>query len=421
MNVKIRTVKHMFATLLVASTPLTAQEPRRLGLDEALELFARNSLELALQRARVSESMGTARQASAYPNPTVTASHEPLSGEARSYSETYLNVSQRLEWPGTRSARELAATRRGTAARARLTADSLRLAYEVKEAYTEAARAEVSERALLRVVVVFREGVRVAEERFREGDISRYDLERIRMERTRYELRAADAHLRSGKLRRRLTSLIDPEASGEEIAPDDGLPGGIPAESFEEPPHARLDAHPVVLAESAALAAATSTLTASRRARIPDLTATAGYKTQSDGLDGAFLGLSLPLPLWDRRGGEIEAAEARTMEAGSRLALARRRVEVDVRQALDNYRTLRARVDLLDAALPPSDPDLLEMATAAYAEGEMELVELLDAAEALLETREAEARLRAAVWISYYDLERAVGGFDDAQSMRENR
>ncbi len=58
------------------------------------------------------------------------------------------------------------------------------------------------------------------------------------------------------------------------------------------------------------------------------------------------------------------------------------------------------------------DPDdLLDMALVAYAEGEMELVELLDAADALHEARTAELSLRAAFWTAYFDLERALGGF----------
>jgi outer membrane protein TolC len=42
----------------------------------------------------------------------------------------------------------------------------------------------------------------------------------------------------------------------------------------------------------------------------------------------------------------------------------------------------------------------------------MDLVQLLDAAEALWDARTAQARLKADLWTAYYDLERAVGGFD---------
>ena len=58
------------------------------------------------------------------------------------------------------------------------------------------------------------------------------------------------------------------------------------------------------------------------------------------------------------------------------------------------------------------DPDLLQIAQVAYDAGEMDLVQLLDAAEALWGARTAQVRLKADLWTAYYDLERAVGGFD---------
>ncbi len=42
----------------------------------------------------------------------------------------------------------------------------------------------------------------------------------------------------------------------------------------------------------------------------------------------------------------------------------------------------------------------------------MDLIGVLDAAAALREAHIAEVRLRADLWTAYYDLERAVGGFD---------
>ena len=66
------------------------------------------------------------------------------------------------------------------------------------------------------------------------------------------------------------------------------------------------------------------------------------------------------------------------------------------------------------------DPnDLLDIALASYDEGEMELVELLDAADALHEARTAESRLRAALWTAYFDLDRALGGFEGAPSLED--
>ena len=68
----------------------------RVGLDEALSLFAANNLELRLAHSRRAEAAGLARQANAFPNPTATVTHEPLSRDGQDYSETYVNLSQRF-------------------------------------------------------------------------------------------------------------------------------------------------------------------------------------------------------------------------------------------------------------------------------------------------------------------------------------
>jgi outer membrane protein TolC len=48
-------------------------------------------------------------------------------------------------------------------------------------------------------------------------------------------------------------------------------------------------------------------------------------------------------------------------------------------------------------------------AEAAYAEGEMTFLEMLDATRAFRDARLTAATLRADTWIAYYDLLRAMG------------
>lgn len=387
-----------------------AQEVRRVTLEEALELFARDNLELRIARAEADAAIGEARQSTAYPNLTVTGTHEPLSDGDRSYSESYLNLSQRFVWPGAQSAARTASGYTVDAARGRFAADSARLALDVKRAFIDAAQAERAEEVLARVTLVFREGDGSAKERYAEGDISLYDRQRIHVERIRYETRLADAALEAAAARRRLASLLIP-TQDVALAPA-GLPTGLPpivepAELAETAPARRRD----LAAAAASLEAARSVASAARRSRIPDLVATGGYKTQSDGLSGVFLGVSIALPIWDRGSAAVQAAEAEAAAAQARLALTRRQVERDVSDAIQAYGSVVRRVELFGEPSGDDEPDLLDIASTAYREGEMELIELLDAAEALLEADLARIRLRADLWIRYYELERAGGGF----------
>jgi cobalt-zinc-cadmium efflux system outer membrane protein len=409
-----------FALLVAPLWPVWGQAaPRRVTLEEALALFASNNVDLRVARAEAGEAAALVRQAAAYPNPELAASHEPLSGAGRTYSETYLNLSQRLQWPGTRSARQSAAQRIAGAAAARLTADSARLAFEVKQAWLAAALAERNAVLLERTTGVFREAERRAEERLREGDISVYDRRRIAVERIRYENALAAATLDAANARRMLALLVLPESAELELAAADTLANAPPALDSARVMALALTRRSEIAAAAAELDAARAAVRIARSSRIPDVTATGGYKRQSDGLSGAFLGLSIPLPIWDRRGGEIDAAEARVAAATARLADAQRRVRNDVARALLAYRSHVAQIAMLGD--PQAEAaDLLTIAQVAYEANEMDLIELLDAADALREAQTLETRLRTEFWTSYFDLERAVGGFDSSMDHEED-
>jgi len=73
------------------------------------------------------------------------------------------------------------------------------------------------------------------------------------------------------------------------------------------------------------------------------------------------------------------------------------------------YRTYLRRVD---TAVETGDK---EAATAAYAEQEMTLLELLDAAGAFQNAQLSALSLRSEAWIAYYDLLRAMGGTPEVE------
>lgn len=406
---------------VLATSRLYAQEVPVVGFDEAMRLFSQNNVALRLSRARADQAAGLALQSRAFPNPSLNATHEPLSSASRSYSETYVTASQRFELSGSRSARSEAGGRRSQAARHLVRADSLRAAFDVQRAFVEALRAQETRAMTERIARVFRAALQNAAVRYASGDMSRYAYRRIEIERARYETLLVDADLEVGSAQRALALLIAP--SGEVLRYAAGpLPADVPPVVGE----AMLDR--AGAEERAELAAAQEELEAERaqarlmRAeRVPDVTATGGFKSQSDGLKGAFLGLSLPVPVFDRGAGSVDAADAAVRAAEERLNLTRRQLDNDVRQTIDTYRTLQRRIGIRLQGHTGAEGDILDIALVSYEEGEMELLELLDAADALHLAQAAETRLQADSWIAYFDLERALGGFGSAAAQEDGR
>ena len=383
---------------------------RRITLGEALGLLGAN-LEFRIAHRVAAEAEALVLASGAYPNPTVSATHEALDGVGPRQSESYFTLSQPVEWPRLREARRTAASGRAAAARLRVAADSAALAFRVKSAYVRAARAEREARTLERVVAVFRRAGSSMEARFAEGDASLYETRRVGVERVRYEAALADALLELAATQRELALLVAPGADDLRLAPAEppvGVPPPVDPGDLSGPALAR---RAEVAASESEVRALEAELRRSRALRLPDLTATGGYKRQSDGFGGLFLGMSVPLPLWNRSAGQIRAAAERVSAEEERLALTRREVEEDVRAALAEYRSHLRRAALLTRPGAGGEADLLSIAEVAYETGEMDLAGLLDAAEALSGAEAAVARMEAELWIGYYNLERAVGGF----------
>lgn len=414
----------MATAALLVSVPCSGQggdpPPPSVSLAEALQLFRAHSLELRAARADFRAAAGRASQGAAYPNPAVSLFREDLSRGADDYSETTYSLGQTLEWPGRTLARSRAADRASEAARLGYRSDSLRLALEVRRTYLATAEAERRVEVLEEVAAVFREAVEDGAARREEGDISGYELRRLKLERARLERSLAAARIERDAARRELAARILPGSDTVALA-SRGLPEGRPPEVEREGALGASLRRPSVAAARSAAEAAAAEASVARLGRIPDLELTGGYKTQADDFDGAVLGVSLSLPLFDRKGGTVEAAEADRRAAAARLGLRERQARNDALRALDRYRSVRRRSRTTGEELLAPSEELLEIARTAYGAGEMELVELLDGADAYRDARIAALELRSELWLAYYELERAMGGVGAGTDDGEDR
>ena len=409
MRVKRTAVFVMIVCALIPCRGALGQDDvRRVTLAEALQAFAENSLELRIARSESQETAGLARQLGAYPNPAFSLVREDLGYSGEDYWETTTGVVQRLEWPGRTAARARLVTHTIDATSARLQADSIRLAFDVREAYVRAWFAEEVEGTVDRTAQVIRTVAEAAERRLEEGDISAYEARRLRLERVRAEQEMAEAVLQTRAARRGLAALVAPEGGLHEVGPSERMEGLPPVVATQ----AALEA----LAERADMVAAGLDLDAARAraavamtAWVPDPTLSVGYKDQSDGFSGGALAINLPLPIFDRGIGERHGAAARVSAAAYRLELRRRQAESDLAAASDRYSSARTRLETVGDGLFADADSLLATAAIAYAEGETTLVELLDAARAFRDARLGALSLRSTTWIAYYDLLRAMG------------
>jgi cobalt-zinc-cadmium efflux system outer membrane protein len=150
-----------------------------------------------------------------------------------------------------------------------------------------------------------------------------------------------------------------------------------------------------------------------RAERIPTPTLNGGFKHErlaaGESRSGFVAGVSLPLPLWDRRGGAVEAARAEAARREAEVAGLHRQTAREVRNAFAAHQALADQLELLDAQLGDDARRAHRAAEAAYEEGAIGLLEWLDTVRAYQEAETTYATLWAEYITRRAALERATG------------
>lgn len=420
------------ALLALAPAAGAQGSPPPLSLEEARATARRVSPELRAAREAVAAAEARARQAGAFPNPTLAYHHERTSRDEATNAQHVASVDQALDVFGQRAARRDAAVLLVAAERARLDLAHARLDFDVSRAFADALAGERRGALAREMAGAFTEARRVSTERLAAGDVSGYADRRLRLEAARYAALAAQAALSRDSARLTLASLLAegdagaPGAAAGAFALDarllDSLATAPAAGGARDMPDAARTDSLVRLAfvrraelrvaqlEREAAAAGIS-LARSERRPIPVVSA--GLKTErtpdGDGFRGFVAGVSLPIPLWDRREGAVAAAEADTRVLDAELAALRRRVAREVAEAVAASEAVEAQLAALRPRIADDTDAALRAVRVAYAEGEITLVEWLDAVRAYQEAQSTVAVLQAESIIRRAALERAVG------------
>jgi cobalt-zinc-cadmium efflux system outer membrane protein len=147
-----------------------------------------------------------------------------------------------------------------------------------------------------------------------------------------------------------------------------------------------LRSHPVVAQSQANVQQAEALLQRERALRIPQPTVFAEFENQPD-LRFWRTGVSIPLPLWDRRRGQI--AESKAAISQSTAELEQRRLELisATERAYEQYQLADQQAISLESGDLHAAESAVDGAQAAYRFGERGIVEVLDAQRILQAVR----------------------------------
>ncbi len=387
-----------------SAAALAEPAPAPLTLAEAIALALARNPDIAMAQREFDASGGSALQAALRPNPELSIQQEDFK---RGRQTSTVQLTQTLELGGKRAARVAVAQR----VRDQAAAD------------IELARADVRSRAVVAFyeVLVAQERLHLAQsslglasgdaeataKRVRAGKLAPLEETRAKVAQAAAQaaLAQAEGHVRAA--RQKLFALwgdTHPRATpviGSLDLPGDGLADAVVG--------ARMTASPVLRRARLELERAQAAVELERARRVADVTVSVGAKrSQESGITAAVVGLSVPLPLFDRNQGNLEEALSREEKAREALAATELRLNADMAQAREQLRSARAEAQTLQRDAIPGAHEAYRAASQGFQLGKFSYLEALDAQRTLVSTQTQYLRALLDTFRAAAELERLL-------------
>jgi cobalt-zinc-cadmium efflux system outer membrane protein len=393
-----------------ADAPADAQT---LSLDAAVAQALERAPQLLIARANLEASAAAARQSRWPENPELEVETENVLGSGPfsdfDAAETTVTLRQPVTVGGKRSARVAAARARFEQARAELELAQRATRRDVTIGYANAIMAERLA-VLARARSVDAQALRAASERrLAAGALSELQYAQAVLAGAEAAAALNRAQADAANARRALARWLgtsDPDGVSARF--DDSWFDQATA-GDELSGRAVLDDHPRLRAQRAALAAAMAQQRLEERGAIPDPVLSLGARRFGDAPAGEnralVLGVSLPLPLWDRNTAERASARRERVIAETGLDAAQRELADELALARSAHAAATGELRALNESAAPAARSAAALTQRGFDAGRLSLADRLAADQALQSTEAALQRARFALHQSRAQLE----------------
>jgi len=379
-----------------------------LTLDQALQTaFARNP-DLAAAQWEIGIAEGDRQQAGLIPNPEVSWEAEDTRRDSRT---TTVMLSQPIELGGKRGARIDVASRAQDAAGIELQRKRNALRADVIQAFTSAQTAQQRLQLSRQSLQLAEHGLRVALGRIEAGKSSPVEGTRAQVQRSEVRLELSRAERDQANAYQQLAQVMG--------AP---LPASTTVQTATQsmpavPPPTRLLER---LNETAELRLATlqidqreASLGLEKAQRIPDLTVSIGSQySELERERVNVVGLSMPIPLFNRNQGNVLAAARRTDQARDLRNATELRLRSEIQTTLEQWQTANGEVQAFNQTILPSAQRAVDSATRGFEMGKFGFLDVLDAQRTLISARTQYLQAVAEATDARVRIERIFGDLD---------
>lgn len=394
------------------TTPSTLAVPsaaNALSMGEAVRRALAANPDLSAVRREWEATAGSLTQAGLRPNPEAGFLQEDVRNGRRTST---LQVTVPIERGGKRDARIAVASR--VREQAELGIDQYRadVRAAVMANYFEVLLAKERLKLAQESLTLSSGSADAASKRVQAGKVSPIEETRARVAQAaaQAELARAESDVRTA--RQRLSALWGDSVStygdiaGSLVLPAEGLP--------DEFVYQRLQTSPQLRRARLEVERWRAQVRLENARSVVDVAVTAGAKRdQASGTTMAVVGISVPIPLFDRNQGNIAEAISREYKAQDELTAAEVRLTSQVSQAREQLRAARTEALTLQRDAVPGARSAYQAASQGFTLGKFSFLEALDAQRTLIGTQAQYLRALSDTYQAAAELERLLSISDD--------
>jgi len=364
---------------------------RSITISEAVSIFLQQNLQLVAARYDIDTVDAEKLTAQLRPNPELSVGFSDIPLDFRENfvnPQTFsYNISQTFELGGKRSKRIAEANANSEVARAEFQTVLWQLTNDVKRKFYTVLLAESLLKLAQANQETFAEIVDHTKEVFQLGEISGLDLQRLEIEKFKFDTDVANSEKDYELALRDLRVTLGGDYRAMDIEAAGSIDYYQPYEfSLAELRDKALAARPDLKAAQLSERAADASIRLQDAQRIPDLNLGAGVEQVPQGGSTYNFGVGIQLPVHDRNQGERAKALIQKMKAQSQQQLIANQVLSEVDKAAVAFEIQKRRVELYRGGVLTKVDDIQRLTEFSVKAGESSTIELLDAIRTRRET-----------------------------------
>ena len=412
---RIRSVVIGICALFVIAVPVSASDTKELTLDQAIALAVEMNPDLRALRLEEESAKGQSEKARLLliDNPTVEGSvskKDRPEGEGGGKFTNYgVKLSQEFEIAGQRGARIEVAEKELARVRSEIKDKERVLISEVKDAFTTSLALKKKSNLAREIVRLNEDFLGYTKIKFEAGDVSGLDvnLSEVELSKAKKELLLAEREYRESLLS--LQGLLG-------LSPDTlfALVGDLPSEAPALPDREALTAlalsqRPDAKAAALEMAKTQAALTLVKKEAFPNITLSGFYDRDED-RDVVGMGISIPLPFFDRKQAEKKAAFAKSEGARIKADGLKKAIEREADQAYGNLTSAIEELTLFKKEILVKAVENLNLLNLAYKEGKIGFFEVRLAQKDTIEAQLAYIEAQTRTQLALNAIEKTTGG-----------